>query len=262
MTLAIAVKYPYGRLANALESSGARYNQAIIFVTDSRWSYANPEEFEDIGAKVFAIDNSTVMAYSGDVAAAENCITTLSQKIATKKRVPVTNVLQRTYQHHKTERNDVVGPVLFLLGKCTSGGEATLLFLKSPDFSPQKIQGVKSIGNQDAYAEVGEKVAPILDDIAGYSYGEQDHMTMAIHIVSAMSGLEYKDIGGPMQCMILSSGGVVAPELAYTKDPTGETDNWHTVTPGANDVTTFKKRWNLHPDYLTKKSFGLYSHRD
>ena len=64
MTLAIAVKYPYGNLANALISLSrlrrVQYKQAIIFITDSRWSYDNPERYEDIGAKVFTIDNSTV----------------------------------------------------------------------------------------------------------------------------------------------------------------------------------------------------------
>lgn len=78
MTIAIAVQYPYGKLARAFESLAQirpiRYQEAIVFVTDSRWSYDNPTIYEDIGAKIFEINNNTVIAYSGDVLAAEHCI--------------------------------------------------------------------------------------------------------------------------------------------------------------------------------------------
>jgi len=268
MTLAIAVKYPFGDLANALTSvarlRNVQYRQAIIFITDSRWSYDNPERFEDIGAKVFTVDNSTVMAYAGDVLAAENCIETLTNKVANprNKRVDIISVLKRTYKHHLKNR-PVVMPVLFLLGKYLRTGEVKLFFLKSPDFVHQEIQGIKGIGNNNAWNDVINKVAPVINDVSKYSLSEKDYMTIAVHFMSAMYGLvEYKDVGGPIQYRILDSNGVSTSEVSFTSDPTGKTDDWHQVTAGANDITTLKKRWNLNPDYLTEKAFGLHSHCD
>lgn len=268
MTLAIAVKYPFGKLSDALVSLSrirrVQYRQAIIFITDSRWSYDNPEMFEDVGAKVFTVDNSTVMAYSGDVLAAENCIEALTKKIANPhiRRVDVISVLKRTYKHHLQNRKGVMR-VLFLLGKYLRTGEVKLFFLESPEFVYQEIQGIKGIGNQNAWNDVINKVAPVINDVSMYSLGEKDYMTIAVHFMSAMHELgQYKDIGGPIQYRILDSKGVSTSSISFTSDPTGKTDDWHQVTAGADDITTFKKRWNLNPDYLTRKAFGLYSHCD
>ena len=70
MTLAIAVQYPYGRFREALESLSKirplQRQEAIIFLTDSRWTYPD-NHYEDNGMKLYDIDNSTVLAYSGKV---------------------------------------------------------------------------------------------------------------------------------------------------------------------------------------------------
>ncbi len=268
MTLAIAVKYPFGDLDNALKSLAmikkVQYRQAIIFITDSRWSYENPEMFEDLGAKVFTIDNSTIMAYSGDVLAAENCIETLRKKVVNprNKRVNVTSTLKRTYTHHLKNRPNVMR-VLFLMGKYLRTGEVKLIFLESPEFIPQEIQGIKGIGNSNAWNDVINEVAPIVNDVSKYSLDEKDYMTIAIYFMNAMTRLvEYKDIGGPIQYRILDAKGVSAPELSFTSDPTGKTDDWHRVTAKIDEVGTFKKRWNLDPSYLSRETFGLYSHCD
>lgn len=268
MTLAIAVKYPFGRLGGALKSLSAirriQYKQAVIFVTDSRWTYEDPEWYEDIGTKVFAIDNSTVMAYAGDVSIAERCIETVTKKIADPriKRVDITGTLRRTYQYHLKRRRRVMR-VLFLLGKYLRGGETKLFYLESPKFVPQEIQGVKGIGNTAAWDDVIKKVAPAIDDLSLYSQSEKDYMTIAVNFMDAMGRLpEYKDIGGPLQYMILDEKGVSTSTISSTLDPSGKTDEWHQVTPEANEITTFKKRWDLNPDYLTRKNFRLHSHCD
>ena len=85
MTLAIAVRYPYGKLARAFQSlaqiGNIRYPQAIIFVSDSRWSYDNPIMYEDIGAKIWDINRNTVISYAGDVKAGELCIKEFKKRV-------------------------------------------------------------------------------------------------------------------------------------------------------------------------------------
>ena len=76
MTLAIGVRYPYGRLGQALANlPKARLPEAVVLMSDSRWTYSEPQRrFEDVGTKVFTLDNSTAITYSGDVCAGEHCV--------------------------------------------------------------------------------------------------------------------------------------------------------------------------------------------
>ncbi len=105
MTLAIAVQYPFGRLREALESLSKirplQCQEAIIFLTDTRWTY--PNRYEDDGIKLHDIGTSTVIAYSGMVNIAEHCISELKRKINSRdnKLIDVNKTFKRTYDYHK-----------------------------------------------------------------------------------------------------------------------------------------------------------------
>jgi hypothetical protein len=269
MTLAIAVKYPFGRLSNALVSLSSirrvKYRQAIIVVTDSRWSYENPIVYEDFGAKVFEIDRSTIVAYSGDVLAAEHCINALKMKVNNphKRRIDVVGTFRRTYNYQKKNRPNV-RRVLLLLGKYLKSGDTKLIYLESPSFLPIDTQGIKGIGNNEAFMDVKKEVETTLNDVSIYTCKEKDYYTIAFHLIDAMRRLaiikvDYNDIGGPIQCRILDCNGVSVPTISFTSDPTGKTDIWHRTTAKATEVTTYKKRQNLGPNYLNSDTFGLHS---
>jgi len=272
MTLAIAIKYPFGKLSDALVSLSrirqVQYRQAIIFVTDSRWSYENPIMYEDFGAKIHEIDRSTVVAYSGDVAAAEHCIEALKTKVnnPSKRRIDVVGTFRRTYSFQKRNRPDVKR-VLLLLGKYLKSGDTKLIYLESPDFVPVDIEGIKGIGNNDAFNDVIKEVGTIINDISIYEGTEKDYFTVAVYFIDAMCRLalhetSYNDIGGPIQYRILDHKGVSTSQISYTSDPTGKTGDWHRTTAETNEVTTYRKRWNLDPNYLHSRSFGLQSYCD
>lgn len=236
MTIAIAIKYPFGKLTQAFESlsqmrpTPTHWRQAIIFVTDSRWTYDNPILYEDFGAKIWEIDRSTVVAYSGDVAAAEHCIEALKTKVnnPSKRRIDVIGTFRRTYSFQKKNRPDAKR-VLLLLGKYLKSGDTKLIYFESPNFKPIYITGVKGIGNEQAYNDVIKEIEPIFNDLSIYGGTEKDYFTIAMYIIDAVRRLaiqnaSYKGIGGPIQCRILEHNGVQIPEIAFTSDPTGKTD--------------------------------------
>ena len=162
MTLAIAVQYPFGRFREALESLSKirplQRQEAIIFLTDSRWTYPD-NRYEDNGMKLHDIDNSTVLAYSGKVNIAAHCANNLINKINAhdNKPVNVTSIFQKTYGHHK-KHNDKIGVeadrLSFLMGKYLKTGEAKLILLESPDFKHKFFTGIEGIGDKNAYEEV------------------------------------------------------------------------------------------------------------
>jgi len=272
MTLAIAVQYPYGKLARAFESlaqiRNIRYPQAIIFVSDSRWSYDNPIMYEDIGAKIWDINRNTVISYAGDVKAGELCIEEF------KKRVKNINVrlfnasgmFQYIYKRLK-KSEPRTKRLLLLLGSYLRNKGTKLVCLESPNFRPMEITGVQGIGNKDAFNAVIEEVEPKINDLSIYTGTEKDYFTIATYFIDAMRRLaiqnaSYNDIGGPIQCRILDCNGSSAPLISFTSDPTGKTDEWHRATATSDEVTTFLKRWNLEAKYLSGRYFRLCSYCD
>jgi 20S proteasome alpha/beta subunit len=272
MTLAIAVKYPYGKLAGALQSlaqiRNIRYPQAIIFVSDSRWSYDNPIMFEDIGAKLFAINRNTIISYSGDVRAAKLCIEEFKKRVENKnvRSFNASALFQYLYKNLK-QSEPSTKRLLLLIGSFSPKGGTKLVYSESPDFRYTNITGIKGIGNKDAIEAVIKEVEPVINDISIYEGKEKDYITLAKHFTNAMLKLairnaSYNDIGGPVQCIILDSNGPRAPSLKYTSDPTGKTDKWHNATATSDEMIAIGRRWNLAAKYLNKSRFGLYSYCD
>lgn len=264
MTLAIAVQYPYGRLREALESLSKirplQRREAIIFLTDSRWTY--PDHYEDDGIKLHDIDVSTVVAYSGKVNIAEHCVDNLRRKVNSRssKRIDVIDTFRRTFGFHKryNDKNNVeTGKLSFLMGKYLKTGEAKLILLESSDFKPKFITGIEGIGDRGAYEEVRKVVVLKLNDIANFDGTEKDYFTIAVIVAGAMRMLaignsSFQTVGGPIQYWVLDRKGITESQLHYTEDPTGAKDEWHRATAKRSELKTLKDKYNLGPDYLLR----------
>jgi hypothetical protein len=272
MTLAIAVQYPYGKLAQAFQSlaqiRNIRYPQAIIFVSDSRWSYDNQIRYEDIGTKLFEINKNTIISYSGDVKAGELCIEEFKKRInnLNVRSFNASGMFQYVYKRLK-KSEPRTKRLLLLLGSYLRNKGTKLVYLESPNFRPINITGVKGTGNKDAFNAVIKEVEPKISDLSIYTGTEKDYFTIAVYFIGAMRKLaiqdaSYNDIGGPIQCRILDSNGISSPTISFTSDPTGKTDEWHRTTATPNEVTTFFKRWDLEAKYLSGHYFGLCSYCD
>jgi hypothetical protein len=264
MTLAIAVQCPYGRLRGALESLSKirplRKQEAIIFLTDSRWTF--PDHYEDNGIKLHNIGINTVIAYSGNCNIAEHCIDNLKRKIdylPSRRMVSIVNTFRRIYDFHKrhNDKNDVrTSKLSFLVGSyLVRTGETKIYLLESPDFRSKIITGIEGIGDENAYKEIEKIVIPQLNDLSNYSRNEKDYFNIAAIVANAMYFIVIKNtrfdtVAGPIQFWLLNSSGINENQLSYTSDPTGKLDQWHRVTAERDELTTFKKRFNLGPDYL------------
>jgi hypothetical protein len=263
MTLAIAVKYPFGTQARALESlskiRSVKYRQAIIFLTDSRLTYPD-HHYEDEGVKLFDIDDSTAIAYSGTENVAQHCVENLKSKIhnPNNKVVNVGDTFLRTYRFHKStnDKNKIETRRLsFLLGKYLKTGDTQLVLLESPYFKHKLISDIHGIGDNKAYEEIKKVVVPKLDKIT-YTGKEDDYITIASNIIDAMRVLviekpNFPTIGGLIQFWVLDSRGITEYPMHYTHDPTGKAE-WVRATNSTTELKTAKDRLNLGPDYLVR----------
>ena len=262
MTLAVAIQYPYGRFREALKSLSKirtpQYQEAIIFLTDSRWTYQN--HCEDNGVKLHDIDASTVVAYSGKVNIAVHCVDNLTNKINSRgsRAVNVNDIFQRTYSYHK-RHNDKSGiktdRLSFLLGKYLKTGEAKLILLESPDFKHKFVTGIEGIGDKNAYEEVKRIVVPKLNDIR-YTGTEEDYIAIGANVIDAIRVLvignsRFDTVGGLIQFWVLDRRGITEYSLRCTTDPTGKAE-WNRATTSRSELKTAKDRLNLGPDYLMR----------
>jgi hypothetical protein len=271
VTLAIGVKYPYGRLYRALASlPKARFREAVILMSDSRWTYSEPQRrFEDVGTKVFALDNSTAITYSGDVRAGEHCITELQRRLRDKsiKYVNITETLQRIYKYHKNKDSRTL-QLLLLMGKYLRSGETKLIYFKSPKFEHVFITGIKGIGDGLAFNGVFKAVGPQIDDLSIYTGNtEKDTSTIAMLLAGAMNdkairSANHETVGGPVQYVVIDRSGVHTSELSWTTDPTGAGDTWHRVTARVDEITTYRDKYGLSLNFVDIKNFGLHSYCD
>jgi hypothetical protein len=263
MTLVIAVQYPFGRFREALESQSKirplQRQEAIIFLTDSRWTYPD-NRYEDNGMKLQDIDNSTVLAYSGQVNLAAQCVRNLRTRIerSGNKAVNVNDIFRRTYSHHKryNDKHDIKTDRLsFLMGKYLKTRETKLILLESPDFKHKFVAGIEGVGDRCAYEEVRKVVVPKLNGMA-YTGTEKDYITIAANVADAMRVLviekeHFKTVGGRIQFWVLDNRGINEYSLCYTTDPAGKA-GWNRATISRSELKTAEDRLNLGPDYLIK----------
>ena len=287
MTLSIAAKYPWGPLRNLIQLQ-SDLSQAIIFVTDSRWTryYPNNQHyFEDVGTKLFALTNDSGVVYAGDVVSGEHCVKELSKKLGERGKrsfkvsmYTAQQTFQGVYRYHKKGRRTRVFPLYFLVGVCDKAGNASLMSFTSPKFNPVFIEGIYGVGVREAYKdfenaineEVDKAVKEEFASRSRYPFLQTMHMPVknSVEIIGMLiAGImqtevvdisEHSTIGGPIQYAILTKEGIQTSELSWTKDPTGATDSWHRATPLPGEITTYQDKYKLGLAFIDSKSFGLY----
>lgn len=291
MTLAIGAKYPWGSLRKLIAFQ-KDLHQAILFVTDSRWTRYHPNnqhEFENVGTKVFPLTPDSAIVYSGDVVSAEHCVSELKKKLQKLRSKNFTTSLltsqqtfQRTYDYHKRTRKNRIFPLFFLIGTCDKASKANLIYFSSPRFKPIFIEGMYGIGIREAYKElesalnkrIDEDVKkefdtrsrfPILQSLGAPVQTKAEHAGMLI--VAAMQEVvlkeaKYKTIGSPIQFAIVDKDGVSMPSISWTTDGTGATDTWHRATAQSDEITTYQEKYKLGPAFTSANVFKLYSISD
>jgi hypothetical protein len=291
VTLAIGAKYPWGSL-HKLTVFEKNLPQAVLFVTDSRWTKYYPNDqyaFENVGTKIFPLTPDSVIVYSGDVIPAEHCITQLKQNLQRLRNKNFTTSLytsqqtfERIYKHHKKTRKAKIFPLFFLIGTCDKLSRASLIYFSSPRFKPVFIEGMYGIGVREAYQELESAVNkrinedvqkefdtrkryPVLHGLGVPVQIRAEHAGMLI--VTAMQEVVFKEakyptIGSPIQFAIVDKDGVRMPEVAWTTDGTGETDTWHRTTPQPSEITTYQEKYKLGPSFTSANQFKLYSISD
>ena len=287
MTLSIAAKYPWGALRK-LAVFEKDLQQAIIFVTDSRWTkyYPNNQyDFEDVGTKFFGLTDDSGVVYAGDVQSGEQCVTELRKKLGTKKErsfklsmYTAQQTFQRVYNYHKRSRKTKVFPLWFLIGVCDKVGNASLMSFSSPKFIPIFIEGIYGIGVRKAYLDFEKTLNDEIERVVKAEFSERSRFpalqtlqvsikdnseTIGMLIAGVMhqqviGNAGYSTIGGPIQFAIIDREGINMPELRWTKNPTNDGDPWLRATAEPGEITTYQDRYKLGPAFMDSSSFGLY----
>lgn len=287
MTLAIAAKYPWGPLRK-LTVFQSDLPQAVMFVTDSRWTRYYPKnqcQFEDVGTKFFTLTTDAGAVYAGDVISGEHCIKELSAKLTKSRRRSFRvsmYIAQQTfadvYKYHRRSRKAKVFPLYFLIGVCDKAGNASLMSFSSPKFSPLFIEGIYGVGVKEAYKEYEgvingeiEKIVkeefdirsrwPVLQTMRAPVQNDAEHVGMLIAAIMQTRVIDadkHSTIGGPIQYAIITQEGIKTPQLSWTTDGTGATDTWHRVSPLSGEITTYQEKYKLGPAFIDSSLFGLY----
>jgi hypothetical protein len=291
VTLAIGAKYPWGSLRK-LTVFERNLPQAILLVTDSRWTkyYPNEQyEFENVGTKTFPLTSDSAIVYAGDVLSAEHCINQLKHNLQRLRDKNLTTSLytsqqtfERIYKHHRKTRKTKIFPLLFLIGTCDKLSKANLIYFSSPKFKPIFIEGMYGLGVREAYQELEIAVSkrinedvekeldtrkryPILQSLRAPVQTRAEHAGMLI--VAAMQEvtlkeIKYPTIGSPIQFAIVDKDGVKTPEISWTTDGTGATDTWHRTTARSDEITTYQEKYKLGPSFISANQFKAYSISD
>lgn len=286
MTLAVAAKYPWSNFSELIKM-GAPVSQAVIMASDSRWTYDDYYiPYEDIGTKLFQLGKDCGAVYAGDVKAGEHSIKVLSSKLARRKTpdfqrslVLAKSTFSRVYQYHQKEREskgERVYPLYILVGICNVVGEASLIYFSSEsNFKPVFITGVYGVGIREAYASFEEKFMKEIESevnkelktrhrypVVRYMPIQQDAEHVGILLAAMLEDViktaTYKTIGGKMQYGIATKDGFQMWELLIATDPTNEGSGWTRVTASPEEITTFRKRFNLSATYQNIDKFGIF----
>lgn len=288
MTLAIAAKYPWSNFSELIKM-GAPVSQAVIMASDSRWTYDDYYiPYEDIGTKLFQLGKDCGAVYAGDVKAGEHSIKVLSNKLARRKTsdfqrslVLAGSTFSRVYQYHQKERRskgERVYPLYILVGVCNVVGEASLIYFSSEsNFKPVFITGVYGVGIREAYASFEEKFMKEIESevnkelktryrypVVRYMPIQQDAEHVGILLAAKLEGVietetfKSKGIGGKVQYGIVTKDGFQMRELSKTTDPTNEGPGWTRITASPEEITTFRKKFNLSANYQNINKFGIF----
>lgn len=238
MTLAVAVRFPFGRLAVLNRELVLGMDEAVILATDSRISAAGRGDvLTDRGRKLFRIANDAALVYSGDTLAAQASVRDVVRYFqrrrpgASRDATPeVSRIIREAYQRERRERDagrrrTNVGPLSIIVGVCNpANGKASVIFMGSgTSFEPFGVSGwnLAAGGVKGEAANFEEKLHALDDD--QWARPEPPPFT-ALHwqliVVAALTlVLEREDkssvVGGPIQTALLTRDGFFSNEFAY-----------------------------------------------
>jgi len=269
VTIAVGVKYPFGKLLD-LYTGGGELPEAIILATDSRWTLRYPSgrvRHEDVAAKLFSIDSHTVVAYAGHSDLGESCLGELQRRLWAREPTPqgpgrlvAQETFRRVYKSYVASKKPLPHgelPLYVLIGSCGHLGQAELcLFQYCNGFEPQPLEDPYAIGWPepvkrfhaflDSLIEVGvAKELSIRERHPDLPIAELAPMPIKPDDIAIMVAASLNDVlkagvddtvGGRIQCAVITAEGTSLPGLSYTTDPTNEGPGWTRATARAGEI--------------------------
>jgi len=283
VTLAIAIKYPFGQL-NKLLNQGDITPEAIVLASDSRWTYPDGQ-CEDYATKLFQLASDAGAVYAGVSALGELCLTGLRDRLRGQK-APCSSYFQRLAQHTFQEVYEQATKgiphnkrVLYmLLGICDASGQAELYRFKyNADFRPERLAGIQAIGCQapamifgkllrhELKRQIGEGLSfrhrhrKVLAGLKNSGFVVPIPITpyhiamIAGYALNTIVESKISDfVGGRLQCAVITKEeGFQVLSLRYTTDPTNEGPGFATATIQQRKLKT-----------VIPGTFGCYSLND
>ena len=250
MTLAVAVSFPWGRLANLRhpDSSGPLFRPAIIFASDSRWTTRGPVQssHRDTGTKLFRLATNVGGIYAGDVVSGELCLGRLAHVLntVTQPSRHIEGRAQRVFRH--VYREAVPSGqrrrrrLSLVIGVFTSiGGPKLWSCESSHDFTPVPVENVCTIG----MPKTGEAFKAWLahETDSAFEHGSRIPLTVsewAFRLVAVMhSHIVHpaidETVGGSIQMATLDPTGWDEQTVAVRAD--GD-DRWRLVSPAEGSL--------------------------
>ncbi|MEX0800299.1 MAG: hypothetical protein WD379_03685 [Dehalococcoidia bacterium] len=158
MTVAVAARFPWGRLRKVLSSlPGSRFPSAIILLTDSRWTYADRPP-EDMGQKLWRLapERGIGAVFAGDVRAAEEALETMRDRLKKTRDINpeivaslASSVLTHVYQAHvkSQSRNAKPEALNVIIGMVNRNARSAMLsFSAATEFRPALEDEVVAVG--------------------------------------------------------------------------------------------------------------------
>lgn len=239
MTLSVAVRFPFGRLAAMCRDiPGFTVPGGVILATDSRFTgRGEGSVLTDRGRKLFRIANDAALVYSGDVLAAQAAVRSIRQFFARRAldspneaTLQVAELVKAAYQRELAEReagrrNTTVGPLDILVGVCKPGtGETGIFFLSSrSSFKPYLANAgnIAAVGSMGEAARFEERLLA-LDAEQWERYGPPplDPGHWQIIVVAAISSVieaqkASSAVGGPIQTALITGDAYFLHEFSY-----------------------------------------------
>jgi hypothetical protein len=291
MTLAIGVHYPWSPFAELIRT-GAPITQAVILVSDSRWTYESPSNsplyYEDFGTKLFQLGKDCGAVYAGVSSIGEHCIEEPSYKLAKEKQRSFQRSLylaeatfKKTYKYHKKDgvKGKVLPPLYFIAGVCDSYGKASLIYFSySNNFKPILLIGVHGIGDNQAYSvfkeafrqevelKINDEVKtrlryPLVNDltIPVQVSAQEVGMILVAKLENLITTGQYSSIGGKVQSAIITQEGFQRFEVSKTTDITNQGPGWSRVTARPKEMVTLREKDKLPANYQSvADSFTIF----
>ncbi len=257
MTLSVAAVFPWGALAQ-LRGQGINVPQAVVFLTDSRWTIMNSARPAlDIGRKLFPIAKDAAAVYAGDVEGGEYCIEQLAWEIGRSSsrngkhflRI-AEDTFKRTYadlKRRRMQQRKELHPLYILIGACRPEGVASLSYLSSESkFVPKPLTGVCAIGAPQAR----QAFAAALNGEAQKNKGMFDTSTAVDGWAGKLATLLSSQVitssadttvGGKVQLGLIDKNGFRHVHIARTPIPfpSQTRPKWEWITAGKDDLVAF-----------------------